>query len=59
MWAWDGHGSEWAARRILDNAAMNAPDALARLIARQMSQTQGWMGFDRFMALALCAPGTG
>ena len=38
---------------------MNAPDALARLIARQMSQTQGWMGFDRFMALALYAPGAG
>ncbi|MEY2620888.1 MAG: hypothetical protein RIT26_708 [Pseudomonadota bacterium] len=38
---------------------MKAPDALARLIARQMSQSRGWMGFDRFMALALYAPGAG
>ena len=38
---------------------MNAPDALARLIERQLAQSQGWMGFDRFMALALYAPMTG
>ncbi|MDI9329779.1 MAG: SAM-dependent methyltransferase [Alphaproteobacteria bacterium] len=38
---------------------MNAPDALARMIARQLDQSQGWMGFDRFMALALYAPMVG
>ena len=38
---------------------MKAPDVLARLIQRQMAASGGWMGFDRFMALALYAPGTG
>jgi SAM-dependent MidA family methyltransferase len=38
---------------------MNVPDALSRLISRQMAQSGGWLGFDRFMALALYAPVTG
>lgn len=44
---------------IWNNAAMLASDDLAKLIARQIAQTGGWMGFDRFMALALYAPETG
>ena len=38
---------------------MKAPDSLARLITHQLTQSQGWIGFDRFMALALYAPGLG
>ena len=38
---------------------MNVPDVLTRMIQRQMSTSGGWLGFDRFMALALYAPGTG
>jgi SAM-dependent MidA family methyltransferase len=38
---------------------MTAPDALTRLIRHQMNRSGGWLGFDRFMALALYAPGTG
>ena len=38
---------------------MNEPDALNRLITRQLGQSGGWLGFDRFMALALYAPGLG
>lgn len=33
--------------------------ALQRLIERAMASAGGWMGFDRFMALALYAPGLG
>jgi SAM-dependent MidA family methyltransferase len=32
---------------------------LLRLIARQITQAGGWLPFDRFMALALYAPGLG
>lgn len=38
---------------------MTKPDALTRLIQQQMTRSGGWLGFDRFMALALYAPGTG
>ncbi|QHI98398.1 class I SAM-dependent methyltransferase [Xylophilus rhododendri] len=34
-------------------------DALARLIAGEIAGAGGWIGFDRFMALALYAPGAG
>ncbi len=33
--------------------------ALAQLIARAIERDGGWIGFDRFMALALYAPGLG
>ena len=33
--------------------------ALQRLIERAMASAGGWLGFDRFMALALYAPGLG
>jgi len=33
--------------------------ALARLIGQTLARAQGWIGFDRFMALALYAPGLG
>jgi len=32
---------------------------LARDIAREINAAGGWVGFDRFMALALYAPGLG
>jgi len=35
------------------------PDGLARLIACEIAAAGGWIGFDRFMALALYAPGRG
>ncbi len=38
---------------------MHVHSALTRLIQHQMSATGGWLGFDRFMALALYAPGSG
>ena len=38
---------------------MSAPDALNRLIQRQMTAAGGWLAFDRFMAMALYAPGSG
>ncbi len=38
---------------------MHVHSALTRLIQRQMTATGGWLGFDRFMALALYAPGSG
>jgi SAM-dependent MidA family methyltransferase len=41
----------------LSNAA--ASPALLALIHRQITQAGGWLGFDRFMALALYAPGLG
>ncbi len=36
-----------------------APAALQRLIRRAIADTGGWLRFDRFMALALYAPGLG
>lgn len=33
--------------------------ALHALLHRAMAQSQGWIGFDRFMAMALYAPGMG
>ena len=33
--------------------------ALARLVHQAIARAQGWIGFDRFMALALYAPGLG
>ncbi|MET0517359.1 MAG: SAM-dependent methyltransferase [Burkholderiaceae bacterium] len=47
---------------IADSADSDAPDAaaaLARLIRQQIQQAGGWLGFDRFMELALYAPGLG
>ena len=44
---------------IWNNGVMNVPDALSKLMTRQMAQNGGWLGFDRFMALALYAPGLG
>jgi SAM-dependent MidA family methyltransferase len=38
---------------------MHVHSALTRLIQRQMTTAGGWLGFDRFMALALYAPGSG
>lgn len=35
------------------------PTALDHLIARSIERAGGWIGFDRFMALALYAPGLG
>lgn len=35
------------------------PIALDTLIARAVERAGGWIGFDRFMALALYAPGLG
>ena len=35
------------------------PTALDHLIARSVERAGGWIGFDRFMALALYAPGLG
>ncbi len=35
------------------------PTALDHLIARAVERAGGWIGFDRFMALALYAPGLG
>ena len=35
------------------------PQALHQLMARSMAQAGGWLGFDRFMAMALYAPGLG
>ena len=45
----------------LSNAAPTAPQhpALMTLIRRQIAQAGGWLPFDRFMALALYAPGMG
>ena len=41
-------------------AALDASrQALPREIARAISEAGGWIGFDRFMALALYAPGLG
>ena len=36
-----------------------AAPPLQRLIERAMASAGGWLGFDRFMALALYAPGLG
>ncbi len=38
---------------------MHVHSALTRLIQHQMNAAGGWLGFDRFMALALYAPGSG
>jgi SAM-dependent MidA family methyltransferase len=38
---------------------MTAHHVLTRLIQHHMNRAGGWLGFDRFMALALYAPGTG
>ncbi len=35
------------------------PDGLFQFIQRHMSEAGGWLGFDRFMALALYTPGLG
>ena len=45
----------------LSNAAPPQPHqaALMALIRRQIAQADGWLPFDRFMALALYAPGLG
>ena len=45
----------------LSNAAPQEPTqaALMTLIRRQIVQAEGWLPFDRFMALALYAPGLG
>ncbi len=40
-------------------AALSVSTALARLIVRAIAQNGGWLPFDRFMALALYAPGLG
>lgn len=37
----------------------SVPSALAALIGRSIARAGGWIGFDRFMALALYAPGLG
>ena len=36
-----------------------AQHALYALIQRAIAKAGGWLGFDRFMALALYAPGLG
>ena len=36
-----------------------APTAMSRLIQASLHKQGGWMPFDRFMALALYAPGLG
>lgn len=40
-----------------DPTSLTSP--LSRLLARAIAQAGGWIGFDRFMALALYAPGLG
>jgi len=45
-------GSEMTTPEILTTA-------LARLIHQAIARARGWIGFDRFMALALYAPGLG
>ena len=44
---------------IPDPDAQAYSDALKRRIADEISAAGGWIGFDRFMELALYAPGTG
>ena len=42
-----------------DAASASVSTALPRLVARAIAQNGGWLPFDRFMALALYAPGLG
>ncbi|MDR0380263.1 MAG: class I SAM-dependent methyltransferase, partial [Candidatus Accumulibacter sp.] len=42
-----------------DADAQNASDALVSRIRDEISRAGGWIGFDRFMDLALHAPGLG
>ncbi len=42
-----------------DPAAQASSDALKRRIANEIDAAGGWIGFDRFMELALYAPGIG
>jgi SAM-dependent MidA family methyltransferase len=49
---------------LADNRAVNqdgssVTSALRRLIAQQVARAGGWLPFDRYMALALYAPGLG
>ena len=43
----------------MDKQATSVPTAVQRLIQTQLVKQGGWMPFDRFMALALYAPGLG
>jgi len=47
--------------QIIESASVSAPSvpALARLIHAAIARNGGWLPFDRFMALALYAPGLG
>ena len=42
-----------------DVAAQYASDALAEHIDKDIARAGGWIGFDRFMELALYTPGLG
>ena len=43
----------------MNEQAKSVPTAMQRLIQAQLAKQGGWMPFDRFMALALYAPGLG
>jgi SAM-dependent MidA family methyltransferase len=43
----------------LDADALAHSRRLVELIGAEMARSQGWIGFDRFMQLALYAPGLG
>jgi SAM-dependent MidA family methyltransferase len=43
----------------VDQDASSVTSALSRLIAQQVERAGGWLPFDRYMALALYAPGLG
>lgn len=42
-----------------DSDALAYSEALKRRIAGEIAAAGGWLGFDRFMELALYAPGMG
>jgi SAM-dependent MidA family methyltransferase len=48
-----------ADNRPVSKDASSVTSALARLVAQQVERNGGWLPFDRYMALALYAPGLG
>jgi SAM-dependent MidA family methyltransferase len=48
-----------ADNRTVDPHASSVTTALQKLIAEQIARSGGWLPFDRYMALALYAPGLG
>lgn len=56
---YDNAGVKTTETSVASTLAPSSRGALARLIAEEIGTSGGWLGFERYMALALYAPGSG